>query len=105
MRSGISSRQDWSAALLVVSVDLHRLPDAIDLVGVAAGESLGSRAVLGVYHEDAADRHLAVGGEQGAGGVPVDIVLVRLVQVDAVRAVEFSPRRHPVATVGGVDLE
>src|SRR6476646_11536804 len=103
MRSGISSRQDWSAALLVVAVDLNRLPDAIDLVGVAAGESLGSRAVLGVDDEDAADRRLAVGGEQGAGGDHVDIMLVRLVQVDAVRAVEFRPRCHPVASVGGVD--
>src|SRR5258707_128753 len=59
MRSGISPRQDGGAALLVIAVDLNRLPDAIDLVGVAAGEDLGGRAVLGVDDEDAADLVLA----------------------------------------------
>src|SRR5258708_6899249 len=81
-RSGISSRRNWRAALLVVAVDLNRFPHAVDVVGVAAGERLGGRAVLGVDHEDAADRRLAVVGEQGAGGYHVDVIPVRLVQVD-----------------------
>ena len=93
------------APFLVVAVDLNPLPYAVDVVGVAAGERLGGRAVLGVDHEDAADRGLAVIGQQGAGGDHVDIVAVRLVEVDAVRAVEFRPRRHPAGSVGGVDHE
>src|SRR4029077_3289849 len=104
-RSRIPSRRDWRAALLVVAVNLNPLPDAVDVVGVAAGERLGGRAVLGVDDEDAADRRLAVVGEQGAGGDHVDIVAVRLVEVDAMDTVNLPPRRHPAGSVGGVDHE
>src|SRR4030081_338198 len=88
-RSGISSRRNWRAALLVVAVDLNRFPHAVDVVGVAAGERLGGRAVPGVGPEDGCGPAFAGVREQGSGGFHGHLIPGRLVQVDAVRAIEF----------------
>src|SRR5208337_5098952 len=53
-------RCDRGAALLVVAVDLHRLPHRIHVVGIAARERIDRGAVLGIDDEDAAHRRLAV---------------------------------------------
>src|SRR5207344_725009 len=100
-----SPRWDWRAALLTVAVDLNRLPDLVDVVGIAASERLRGGAVPGVDDEDAADRCLAVVCKQGAGRHDIDIIFFCMVKMDTVRAVEFGSRRHPVAFVGGVDHE
>ncbi len=66
---------DRVAALLVVAVDGDALPDAIDVIRIAPREGIGGGAILGVDHENTADRCLAVIGDQGAGRHHVDGVV------------------------------
>src|SRR5262245_33272791 len=58
--AGSPSAEDRRAALLVVAVDLHALPHAVGVVGIAAGERIDGGAVPGVDDEHAAARRLAV---------------------------------------------
>ena len=86
-------------------MDLDLLPHAIDVVGIAAGEGIHGGTALRIDDENAADRRLAVVRHQGAGGHHIHVMVFRLVEVDAMRAVEFGPGRHPILLVGGVDNE
>src|SRR5438067_717044 len=97
--------RDWGAALLAIAMDLHSLPHAIDVVGIAAGEGLRRAAVGGVDHEDRADRSLAVLADQRPGGHYVDVIVTGIVEMLAVGAVEFGAYRHGTDAVGGVDHE
>src|SRR5437899_1492571 len=102
---GAARRLDRRAALAVIAVDLDRLPHLVHVIGVAARECVGGIAVLGVDHENAADRCLAVVRDQGAGRHHIHVVSFGLIEMNPVRAVEFGARRHPVLLVGGVDHE
>ena len=81
------------------------MPDAVDVVRIAAGERVHGGAVLRIDDEDRADRRFAVIGDERAGRHHADIVVARLVEMDAVVAVEFRPRRQDVFLVGCVDDE
>ncbi len=63
------------AALLVVAVDGDTLPDAVDVIRIAPGEGIDGGAILGVDHENAADRRLAVIGDERAGRHHIDGVV------------------------------
>src|SRR5258707_7868625 len=55
---------DRRATLLVVAVDLDRLPYAVDMIRIAVGEGVHRGALLGVDDEDRADRRLAIVGDE-----------------------------------------
>src|SRR5262249_15952017 len=55
--------------------------------------------------EDAADRSLAVVGDQRAGGYDIDVSAGSFIEVNAVSAIELGPRRQHVGPVDGVDDE
>ena len=59
----------------------------------------------GVDDEDAADRRLAVVGDQRAGGHDVDAVIPGAVEMDAMVAVMLGPRRQDVLLIERVDDE
>src|SRR5579883_38778 len=94
-----------AAALLVVSMDLHPLPYLIDVVGVAAGEFIDLAAALCVDHENTPDRHLAVVGHERAGSHHAHLVVLRLVEVNAMRPIELGARIHRVLPIRRVDHE
>src|ERR1700726_3294492 len=100
-----SSACDRRAALLVVAVDFHALPNAVDVIGIAAGEGVDRGAVRRIDDENAADRRLAVVGKQRAGGHDVDAVIAGFVEMDAVVAVMLGPRRQKILLVERVDHE
>src|SRR6266550_5301361 len=75
-------RHDRSSALLVVAVDLHALPHRVEVIGVAAHESVGGGAVLGVDDKHRPARRLAVIGNERARGHHVHVVIAGLVEMD-----------------------
>src|ERR1700683_4351004 len=81
------------AALLVVPVDLHPIPDAVEVIRIAARERIDGGAVLGVDDKDTSDRRLAVIGHQCARGDHIDSVILGAVEMDAMRAIMFGARR------------
>src|SRR6266851_3021322 len=96
---------DRRAALPVVTVDLHLIPHAVEVVRIAAREGVHGRAVPGVDDVDAADRGLAVVGDERARRHHVDVARGGLVEMHAVGAIELGPRRQDVRLVDGVDHE
>src|ERR1700722_20943011 len=79
--------RDRRATFLVVAVDVDALPHAVDVIGVAAGEGVDRGAVGRVDDKNAADRRLAVVGQERAGGHDVDAVIAGFVEMDAVVAI------------------
>ena len=66
--------------------------------------STAARSV-GIDDKNAADRRLAVVGDERAGRDDVDAVLVGAVEMDAVVAIMLRPRRQDVLLVERVDDE
>src|SRR5436309_2652468 len=100
-----SPRLDWSAAFFVIAVNLDRLPDTVHVIGIAAHKSVDRRPVLGIDHEDAADRQLAVVRNESTSRNDIDIVLCGLVEVNAMRTIEFGACRYSAAAVECMDHE
>src|SRR5580704_13878026 len=94
---------DRGAAFLVVAVDVHALPHAVEVIGIAAGEGIDRGAVFGVDDKNAADRRLAVVGEERAGGHDVDAVIAGFVEMDAVVATMLGPRWQKILVVKRVN--
>src|SRR5882757_8636542 len=100
-----SPRRDRRAALLVVDVDLHGAPHAIDMIGVTAHEGIHRGAILCVDNEDRADGRFAIISHERAGGRHVDVMVTGLVEMNAVVAVMLRTRRQQAGFVGGMDDE
>ena len=71
-------------------MDFDRFPHPIDIVWIAACESVERGSVLSIDDEKTADRRFAVVGDQRAGGDHADPVVAGLVQMDSVLAIEFG---------------
>jgi hypothetical protein len=71
-------------------VDFDCFPHPIDVVGIAACESVERGSVLRIDDEKTADRRFAVVGDKRAGGDHADPVIAGLVQMDSVLAIEFG---------------
>src|SRR6185437_4746427 len=92
----LSFARDRGAALFVVAVDLHALPDAVEVIGVAPRKGVDRGAGGGVDDEDAADRRFAVVGDKRAGGHHLDGVILGAVEMDAMRAIMLGAGRQNV---------
>ena len=99
----LSPAYDRRAPLLVVAVDRHALPNAVDVIGIAAGKGVDCSTVRGVDDENAADRRLAVVGHQRARGHHVDRMLLGAVEMDAMVAVMLGAGRQNMFFVERVD--
>src|SRR6516225_8351418 len=99
----LSPAHDRGAALLVVAVDGDALPNAVDVIGIAAGKGVDSSTVRGIDDENAADRRLPVVGHQCACGHYVDRMLLGTVEMDAMVAVMLGAGRQNVFFVERVD--
>ena len=97
--------RDRRAALFVVAVNAHALPDAVLVIRIAAHEGVGHGAISGVDDENAADRGLAVVGKERAGGHHIDAVLFGAVEMNPMRTVMLGAGRQNVFLVEGVDDE
>jgi len=98
-------RLDRGAALLVIGVDLHGLPNGVREVGVAACECIDSVTILGVNDKDTAHWSFAVVGHQSAGRDHIYVISLGLIEMDAVSAVKFGARANSVSAVKGMDHE
>lgn len=96
---------DRGAALFVVAMDLHAIPDPVEVIRVTARECVDGGAVCRIDDEDAADRRLAIAGDQRARGHDIDGVILGAVEMDAMRAIMLSARGQNVFLVDGVDDE
>src|SRR5439155_20840796 len=97
--------RDWGAALFIVAVDGNALPHAVEMIRVAARESIDCGAIDGVDDKNAADRRFAVIGDECARGDYVNRVLFRAVEMDAVIAIMLGAGRQNVFLVERVDDE
>ena len=61
----------------------HAFPDAVLVIGIAAGERVGGGAIRGIDDENAADRGFAVIGDQRAGRYDIDGVVPGFIEMDA----------------------
>ncbi|MFZ0125744.1 MAG: hypothetical protein WAL48_16370, partial [Xanthobacteraceae bacterium] len=86
-------------------MDLERFPYPIDVVWIAAGESVERGSVFGIDDKKASDGRFAVVGDQSAGGEHRDPVFSSLVQMDSMLAIEFGACGQNVCFVDSVNDE
>lgn len=86
-------------------MDFDRFPHPIDVIGIAAGESVERGPVLGINDKKAADGRFAIVRDQRAGGDHADPMFVRLVQMDAVLTKEFGASGQNAFFVDSVNHE
>src|SRR5947208_3655950 len=84
----VSSRRNRSAAFFVVAVNVHGLPNLVQVVGVAAHERVGGGTVPGIDDENASGRRLAVIRDERAGRDHVNIVAFGRIEMYPVRTIE-----------------
>src|SRR5215472_4154531 len=84
-------------------MDRDALPDAVEMIGVAAGKRVNRGAVGGIDDENATDRRFAVVGHKCARRHDVDRILLGAVEMDAMIAVMFGAGRQNVFFVERVD--
>jgi hypothetical protein len=86
-------------------MDFDRFPHPIDVIGIAAGESVERSPVVGIDDEKAADGRFAIVCDQRAGGDYADPLFSRLVQMDSVLAIEFGACSQNSFFVDSVNYE
>src|SRR5271155_3198957 len=99
----LPSARDQRAALLIIAVNRHAFPDAVLVIGIAAGERVGGGAIRGIDDENAADRCFAVIGDQRAGRYDIDGVVPGFMEMEGGGAVMLGPRRKNVLLVECMD--
>src|SRR6516225_7540545 len=86
-------------------MDCHPLPHTVDMIGVAARESVNRGAVGGIDDDNAAKGRFAVVSHEDVYSHDLDRMLLGLVKMDAVGAIILGARPENVFFVERVDDE